>query len=101
MKYGLLYLAVSIFFLGCGGENKVKVSGTLEKHHKDGQDYLTIKDDKTDKLYRIAKKSETVLEDKVNHKIKMAAKVLEKSSSAQGVDTIVSCTKCHHSIKEL
>jgi len=101
MKKILLLLAVATLFLGCGGDNKLKVSGTLTKHTKDGGDYFTIKDDKTNKLYKIAKKSEAVLADKEGHKIKMAIKVLEKDSSAEGVDTVMSCTKCHHSIHQL
>ena len=101
MRYKLLFLVVGILFLGCAGENKVKVSGTLTKHHKEERDYFTIKDDKTNKLYQIAKKSEIFLKNRVNHKVSMKAKILEESSSAQGVQTIASCTKCHHSIKEL
>ncbi len=101
MKRILILLTIATLFLGCGGDNKLKVSGTLTKHSKDGRNYFTIKDDKTNKLYRIAKKSETALEDKEGHKIKMAIKVLEKDTSAEGVDTVMSCTKCHHSIKDL
>jgi len=101
LKYTVIFLTIGLFFIGCGGTNKLTVSGTLIKHSKEGQDYFTIKDDKTNKLYQIAKKSEEFLKDKINHKIKMKAKVLEESSSAQGVATIASCTKCHHSIKEL
>ncbi len=97
----LFACVVSLLFMGCGGENKLKVTGTLEKHHKNGQEYFTVKDDETSKLYRIAKKSEASLEDRLGHRISMKVKVLEESSPAQGVETIASCTKCHHSIKEL
>ncbi len=101
MKYTIVLLTIGIFFLGCGGKDKLKVSGTLTKHYKNGNSYFTIKDDKTGKLYRIAKKSETLLENKENHKVSMATKILEKNSNAEGVETVVSCTKCHHSVKVL
>ncbi len=101
MKKILLLVTIATLFIGCGGDNKLKVSGTLTKHTKDGGDFFTIKDDKTNKLYRISKKSENTLKDKEGHKIKMAIKVLEKDSSAQGVETVISCTKCHHSVHEL
>ena len=101
MKKLILLSVIATLFLGCGGDGKLKVSGTLTKHNLNGQEYFTIKDEKTNKLYRIDKSSNTALADEEGHKIKMAVKVLEKDSSAEGVDTIVSCTKCHHSIKEL
>ena len=97
----LLLVAVVALFMGCGGDGKLKVKGTLSKQSLDGQDYFTIKDDKTNKLYRIDKESEVMIADKDGHKIKMAVKVLETDSSADGVDTVASCTKCHHSIKVL
>ena len=97
----LLLAVVMALFIGCGGDGKLKVKGTLTKHSVEGQDYFTIKDEKTNKLYRIDKNSEVELADKEGHKIKMAIKVLEKDSSADGVDTVASCTKCHHSVKEI
>ena len=97
----LLLAAALVFLIGCAGDGKLKVSGNLTKHNGDTDTYFTIKDEKTGKFYRIAKESEEMLADKEGHKIKMAVKILEKDSSAQSVDTVKSCTKCHHSIKVL
>ncbi len=101
MKQIFFITIALVFFIGCGGDGKLKVSGNLTKHNGESDPYLTIKDEKTGKIFRIAKESEVTLADKDGHKIKMAVKVLEKDPNAQGVDTVKSCTMCHHSIKEL
>ncbi len=97
MKQIITLLIVAVFFLGCAGTNKVKVSGTLKHHNDNGKNYFFVKDDKTSKVYQIAKKSEASIKDKVGHKISMVAKISEELNTK----TINSCTKCHHSIKEL
>jgi len=101
MKQILLAIVVSGLFFGCGGTNRIKISGVLTKHNKDAQSYFTIRDENSSKLYRVSKESTIPLEDLAGHKISMKAKVLEDSTNAQGVKTVVSCTKCHHKVKEL
>ncbi len=97
MKKISIAIVVALLFIGCGGVNKLTVSGVLSKHNDKGNKYFTLKDEKTSKIYVINKASEILLNDKVGHKIKMKVKISQKDTDMQ---TITSCTKCHHSIKQ-
>ena len=99
MKKHILAVFILLMMIGCGGTNKLQVEGVITKHHDDREEYFLVKDKESQKVYRFAKESETQLSEKVGHSIKMNAKILDANSTNEYVATVVSCTKCHHSVK--
>ena len=94
-------VVVAGLFFGCGGANRIKITGVLIKHEQNTDQYFTIKDENTSKIYRVSTTSKIPLDDLAGHRISMKAKILENSQNPQNVQTVRSCTKCHHKVKEL
>ena len=98
MIKAVLSILIMVMAIGCASSSKVKVSGVITKHQKGNEEYFTVKDTETGKIYRFSKKSEADISDKAGHTIEMKAKILDAPEGAQNMATVSICTKCHHSM---